>query len=121
MNGPVAGQHDARDACALGGAKNRAQVPGVGHAVQRDQKRRGVVWAVRPTQVVQFDRLKFGGASDHALRGLGAAFRIEHALRYLAHQDPSVPGQRNDVVDDVRLIHIAGDVDLLNLAFTGDQ
>ena len=73
VHGPVLGQHHPGDPGALGDAQQRAQVAGIGHAVDGQQERRSAL--ARAAQLLERGLRQLGGPGHHALGRVGVAER----------------------------------------------
>ncbi len=114
------GQHDARDARALGRAEERAEVAGVGHPVDGEQERVHPV-ADAGQHVVELHLGQRRRPGEHALGRLGAGRRRELGAAHVAHRHPDALGQLGDVVEHQRVVLVAGHPDLADLAGAGQQ
>ena len=101
VDGPVAGQHDARDARALGRAQEGAEVAGIGDAVDGDEERRPSVGRGRDRQLVELGLRERLGPGDDALGRVGAGLGVELGAGRPAGpapggRRPARPGRRAD-------------------------
>src|SRR6266853_3397906 len=94
--GPPLGNHDAVGARSIRGAKNRAQIVRIFHAVEHDHQR--TLASLGCDYVVEIVILFRRGDGAHALMGVLSGHAIEFRTRDKAHSDSLPPALVHDTL-----------------------
>ncbi len=116
----VAGQHDPGDTGTLRRAEDRAEVAGIGDAVEEQQERRRAV-ALGFEQILDRRRAQRLRHGEHTLGAIGAGHRLELRPGDLADRHLLLVGEIDDVVEDRSRIEIAGENHLASTAGSGHE
>jgi len=117
-SGTALGQDDAVDACAVGYAKQGAEVLGVFYAVEGKQKAAGVWLLACGEEILDGEELLWADQGDHALMGGGFGHLRQLLAGFLADSDAGLAKGRDEAFE-THVFALAGYDHLVEAAAAG--